>query len=119
MTPVIVLQQGVPVLAAGGAGGLRIATGVTQALLATLAFDRTPLEAVSAPRFHTPYERYTVELEYGSEPGLASELRARGERVDVTSNFSAVQVIRIRERHGAYQLDAAADPRFAGSAVVR
>ena len=53
MTPTIVIEDGVPILALGGSGGTRIATGATQAALARLLFDLDPSACVSHPRVHT------------------------------------------------------------------
>jgi gamma-glutamyltranspeptidase/glutathione hydrolase len=120
MMPTIVFRDGAPVLSLGGAGGLRIATGVTQALLARLAFDKSPAASVEAARFHTPYEGATTELEFGTAPRVASGLRARGEHVEWFSNFSAVQMAAIQMQQGVLeQVSPAADPRFGGRADGR
>jgi gamma-glutamyltranspeptidase/glutathione hydrolase len=120
MTPVIVLRGGVPVLALGGAGGLRIATGVTQALLARLAFDKAPAEAVSMSRFHTPYQGATVELEFGVDDSMVQGLRERGEKVEFFPNFSAVQMVSLTTSNGVLdRVEASADPRFGGQAEER
>jgi gamma-glutamyltranspeptidase/glutathione hydrolase len=116
MTPVLVLRDGAPVLALGGAGGLRIATGVTQALLARLAFEKSPAESVSLSRFHTPYHGATVELEFGADETVVKELRDRGEKVEFFPNFSAVQMVALGVNG---QVEASADPRFGGRAAAR
>ena len=118
--PTIVFRDAQPVLAVGGAGGLRIATGTTQALLARLVFDKQPVEAVSGARFHTPYEGPTTELEFGTDEAVARALRAAGEHVEWFSNFSAVQMAAIRMRDDVLdRVEAAADPRFGGTAESR
>jgi len=120
MMPTIVFRAGAPVLALGGAGGLRIATGVAQALLARLVFDRSPSDAVAAPRFHTPYQGATTELEFGTDQGVASGLRERGEHVEWLANFSAVQMVAIDMPGGVLErVEPAADPRFGGHAAGR
>jgi gamma-glutamyltranspeptidase/glutathione hydrolase len=117
MTPTIVLRDGKPVLALGGSGGSRIATGVTQVALATLAFGRTPAEAVAAPRIETPPAGGL--LLDGSDPALVADLTKRGEVVDATKpNFSAVQAIGFGAEGGALRLFPAADPRKHGAAAV-
>jgi gamma-glutamyltranspeptidase/glutathione hydrolase len=120
MTPVLVLRDGAPVLALGGAGGLRIATGVTQALLARLAFEKSSAESVSLSRFHTPYHGATVELEFGADETVVKELRERGETVEFFPNFSAVQMLGLCVNEGVVErVEAAADPRFGGRADAR
>ena len=54
MTPTIVFRDGLPVVALGGSGGMRIPVNVTQVLLCRLVFGKTPEQCLSAPRFLTP-----------------------------------------------------------------
>jgi gamma-glutamyltranspeptidase/glutathione hydrolase len=117
MSPTLVVQNGKTVLALGGSGGARIATGVTQALLAMLVFGRTPAQAVGDPRIETPASGGLL-LDPGADGALVKDLERRGEVVDVKPNFSAVQIVSMGERGGARHLDAAADPRKYGTAAV-
>jgi gamma-glutamyltranspeptidase/glutathione hydrolase len=119
MTPTIVLDGGRPVLALGGSGGTRIATGVTQVLLASLVFGRSLAEATADPRFETP-AMGGLWIERGAPEALVADLRRRGEVVDDSKpNFSAVQAVAIDEADGARRLEAGADPRKGGSALVK
>lgn len=118
MTPVIVLDHGVPVLALGGSGGTRVATGVAQVLLARLAFDRALASAISDPRIETPMSGGLV-VDAFVAPAIVQDLRKRGEVVDATSpNYSAVQGIALGDRDGLRFLQAVSDPRKGGSAFV-
>jgi gamma-glutamyltranspeptidase / glutathione hydrolase len=114
MTPTLVFKDGSPVLALGGSGGTRIATGVTQVLLANLAFGRSPADAVADPRIETPpLGGLLVDSAVG--PEVVEDLRRRGEVVDTTKpNFSAVQAVAPR----AIVHEAGADPRKGGHAIV-
>ncbi len=117
MSPTIVVRDGKPVIALGGSGGSRIATGVTQVLIAMLAFGRSPAEAVAAARFETPPAGGL--LLDANDPSLVKDLEKRGEVVDATKpNFSAVQVIGFAEEGGARRLVPAADPRKYGAGAV-
>jgi gamma-glutamyltranspeptidase/glutathione hydrolase len=117
MTPTIVVKDGVPVLALGGSGGTRIATGVTQVLLANLAFGRPPADAIADPRVETP--PLGGLLLDASGASVVDDLRKRGEVVDTSKpNFSAVQAIAIGAKDGARTLDAAGDPRKGGAGLV-
>ncbi len=118
MTPTIVMQGGAPVFALGGSGGMRIATGTTQVLLARLIFGRTPEEAVSDPRIETPPSGGLL-LDATAPADEVLDLQKRGEVVDTTKpNFSAVQAIALGQKSGARTLEAGADPRKGGSAIV-
>ncbi len=120
MTPTIVLQGERPVLALGGSGGTRIATGVTQVLLAQLAFGIPVSQAIAAPRLETPPSGgLIVDAAFG--PEVIKDLEKRGEVVEAgKQNFSAVQAISIKEGpHGARVIEAAADPRKFGEGAVQ
>jgi len=118
MTPTIVFQNGAPVLALGGSGGMRIATGATQVLLANLVFGRSPAEAVSDPRIDTP-PMGGLFIDTSASPEVIADLQKRGEVVDATRpNFSAVQAIAIGEKNGVRTIEAASDPRKGGVALV-
>jgi gamma-glutamyltranspeptidase/glutathione hydrolase len=116
MTPTIVVRDGRAVLALGGSGGTAIGTNVTQMLLARLAFDESPRDALASRRFYVPTNGATVLLEPGYDKELARDLTWRGEIVDTQRvNNSAVHMIAIENGRKA----AAADPRKHGAALVR
>jgi gamma-glutamyltranspeptidase/glutathione hydrolase len=118
MTPTVVLKDGEPVFAVGGSGGLHIPTATTQVLLARLAFDRAPAEAVADPRIDTP-PTGGLFIDPGAAPALLSDLAGRGEIVESTKpNFSAVQAVSIGTKDGVRFLQAGADPRKGGAALV-
>lgn len=116
MTPTIAFEAGVPVLAVGGAGGLRIPTAVAQAFLARTVFGRPPSEAVAMRRFHTPFDGPTLELEEGTAAAVVDDVHHRGEQTEVVRNYSAVQMIAIdRGPSGTITLSGGADPRYGGA----
>jgi gamma-glutamyltranspeptidase/glutathione hydrolase len=118
MAPTIVVGHGGPVLALGASGGTRGATAVTQALLARLAFNRSPRETVADARIDVP-PTGGLFLEPGADPALVADLRRRGEVVIADQpNYSALGLISIREG-GARKLEAVADPRKGGVGLVR
>ncbi|HEV7572216.1 MAG TPA: gamma-glutamyltransferase [Thermoanaerobaculia bacterium] len=51
LSPVIVLRGGKPLLAIGTPGGVTIPTTIAQILLDLLVFNRTPADAIAAPRY--------------------------------------------------------------------
>jgi gamma-glutamyltranspeptidase/glutathione hydrolase len=119
MTPTIVLEGGAPILALGGSGGTRIATGATQAALARLLFDLDPNACVSHPRMHT--QGATLLVDPDMAPDVRDGLRARGETVkDEPFTGSAIQMIAWQRTPNApVKLLAAADPRKGGMAGAR
>ena len=119
MMPTIVIEGGVPILALGGSGGTRIATGATQAALARLLFDLDPGACVSHPRVHT--QGATLFVDPDVAPDVRDGLRARGETVNEEPfTGSAIQMIAWqRTPGGPVKLLAAADPRKGGLAAAR
>jgi len=120
MSPTIVLENGAPILAAGGSGGQRIATGVTQATLARLIFQLDPGACVGSPRIFVggALPELTVEPEIAED--VRAGLRARGEQLkDEQMLVSGVQMIAWDRRPGGPRLLAASDPRKLGLAVAQ
>lgn len=119
MTPTIVFRDNTPVLALGGSGGFRIATGTTQVLLGHLAFGRRVGEAVADGRLETPPTGGLI-VDPLTPPEVVKDLEARGEVVNSTMpNFSAIQAISIETKNGARVIEAASDPRKGGEAAVQ
>jgi gamma-glutamyltranspeptidase/glutathione hydrolase len=119
MSPTIVLEGGAPILAVGGSGGTRIATGTTQATLARLLFDLDPAACVSHPRVHTQGPALFVDPELA--PDVREGLRTRGETVkDEPFTGTAVQMIAWQRTPSTpVKVLAASDPRKGGFAAAR
>jgi gamma-glutamyltranspeptidase/glutathione hydrolase len=118
MAPTIVLRGEQPVLGLGGSGGMRIATGTTQVLLAHLVFDRPVAQAVADPRIEAPPTGGLL-LDAAAPPEVAEDLQRRGEVVDTTKpNFSAVLAISIDHAGGGRTIRAGADPRKGAAGEV-
>jgi gamma-glutamyltranspeptidase / glutathione hydrolase len=124
MTPTIVLRGGLPVLAMGGSGGLRIPTGVTEAFVAHAVFGNSVRQSVAMRRFHTPPDHVPpagplLELDYGATPALRADLEERGEIIRLVPNYTGIQMVAIEHgRGGGRVISAAADPRKGGFAAV-
>jgi len=111
----------VPVLALGGSGGLRIPTGVTQALLARMVFALPVTDCVAVARVHTPTDESSpvIEIDENVSESVVGDMRSRGETVRVGPNYSAVQMVAIdRGPGGSVRISAASDPRKGGTALV-
>jgi len=120
MSPVIVLEAGAPILAVGGSGGPRIATGVTQAALARLVFGLDPSACVSAPRIHVGGPSTELLLPSEVVEDVRAGLRARGENVkDDPYPYAAVNLVAWERRGSEARVLAAADPRKQGLAAAQ
>lgn len=117
MSPTIAFQDGRPVLAAGGSGGLRIATGVAQLVALALARGESPADILARPRLHVAPTGALV-----GEPGqlapIADKLKAIGEEVKEEENLSGIQAIAIAHDAARARLSPASDPRKFGKAAV-
>ena len=100
MSPTIVLDDGVPVLAIGSPGGSMIITTVAQTLLNRLDFGMPLLEAVAAPRAS---QRNTAAV--SAEPAFITTweaaLKARGHTFISVAEIGAVTAIERRRRRSA------------------
>jgi gamma-glutamyltranspeptidase/glutathione hydrolase len=120
MAPTLVLEGGVPILALGGTGGERIATGVTQATLARLVFGLDPGACVSAPRVHVDGPTAELFVPDDVPEDVRHGLRARGEQLTEERYGHAAVGMLAWERgpYGGARVLAAADPRKDGLAAA-
>ncbi|MGI8687853.1 MAG: gamma-glutamyltransferase [Thermomicrobiales bacterium] len=100
--PTIVLREdGTPYLAAGGAGGTKVITGVVQMLVNRIDRGWTMQEAVAAPRVHN--EGGLSEIDAQFPPITVNALRDLGHRLEVirptfaSPGFSRVNAIAVDE----------------------
>ncbi|MDB4998681.1 MAG: Gamma-glutamyltranspeptidase [Myxococcaceae bacterium] len=121
MTPTIVLEHGLPILAVGGSGGTRIATNVLQATLARLVFDLDPTACISAPRIAVNGTNAEIFLEPEIAEDVRAGLRARGEQTkDERFLQTGVQMIAWDRKPGTQlRVLAATDPRKQGLAAAQ
>lgn len=120
ISPMMVLKDGVPVLALGAAGGARIVSGVLEVISRVIDGGMSLSDALAAPRVHMNTNG-TLDLEttpgIGWTPAEVEQIKALGIKVTETpgvGSFSRVHAI---------QFDAAsktwiggADPDWEGSA---
>jgi len=111
MSPTIVVQDGVPVLALGASGGPRIISSVVQVLLDILWFGDEPAEALQRGRVHHQWlpDRVYVEEAY-PDGELELQLLEVGYKVKSRPNIGVVQVLEVD--NGI--LKPACDPRKGG-----
>jgi gamma-glutamyltranspeptidase / glutathione hydrolase len=106
MSPVIVLKNGRPVLAAGGSGGPTIISGVVQVLLDELDFHLGPERAVAEPRIHDQGVPDLVLVEATLPPQTTAALQRMGYRLKSVPKLGAVNTIEIEANDvgGAFDL---------------
>jgi gamma-glutamyltranspeptidase/glutathione hydrolase len=116
MTPTVVVRDGHVILAAGGSGGMHIATDVAQSVLGQLSLGGTARSVVAAPRFQIPVFGATLRVREDVGIDFIRDLQSRGEVVDTyQTTFTAVQMLSVM---GGI-VTAAADPQKHGLALVR
>ncbi|MCX5464692.1 gamma-glutamyltransferase [Alcaligenes parafaecalis] len=112
MAPMIVMQEGRPVIAVGSPGGSAIIPYVAQALTGMLMWDMDAQEAVSLPHYGS--RNWATELEAGTAvTEQAQALRAMGHEVREQPFPSGTHVIRWTKEG----LEAGVDPRREGLAL--
>jgi len=120
ISPVMVLRNGVPILALGAAGGARIVSGVTQVISRVIDDGLTLAEALEAPRVHMNRDG-SLDAEtspvIGATPDELGDMRALGIEVTETPRagaFSRVHAIQYDPATGTWY--GVADPDWEGSA---
>ena len=120
ISPVMVLRNGVPILALGAAGGARIVSGVTQVISRIIDDRLTLAEALEAPRVHMNRDG-SLDAEtspiIGWTPDELTDMRALGIEVTETPRagaFSRVHAIQYDPGTGTWY--GVADPDWEGSA---
>jgi gamma-glutamyltranspeptidase/glutathione hydrolase len=116
MSPTVVLRSGRPILSVGAAGGPTIISQTLLAIIRVVDFQRSPAEALRAPRFHHQWKPDVLKLERGWPETVATELRQRGHRVEWVDALGATQAVGARSGGG---FEAAADPRVPGLGATR
>ncbi|MFZ2870966.1 gamma-glutamyltransferase [Zavarzinia sp.] len=114
MAPMIVLRDGLPILAIGSPGGSRIIGFVAQALIAHLAWKRPVAEIVAMPHVLNRFGPFEVEAGTAAT-ALVPGLQALGYRVEVQDLNSGLAAIAVTPNG----LEGAADPRREGAVYGR
>jgi len=120
MAPTIVFEKGEPVLALGGSGGGRIASGVTQAALARLVFGLDPGACVSAPREHVNGSSRELLVDPEVPEDVRAGLRAAGELVkNDPYQRSSINMLAWDRSGPTALVYAASDPRKGGMSAAQ
>jgi gamma-glutamyltranspeptidase/glutathione hydrolase len=120
MTPTIIFEGGLPIVAAGGSGGTRIATGVTQAVLGRLVFGLDPSACVSSPRIHVSGGSLDLTVDSEIVEDVRAGLRARGELLtDEKYPHASMQLVAWDRTGPRPKVLAGTDPRKGGMAAAQ
>ena len=114
MTPVIVLEKQVPVLATGSPGGARIITTVLQNLIHVIDFKLNIAQAISMPRMHHQWMPDYLRLETIVSPDTIAVLKKMGHEIRIMPAMGRVQTV---QRQDQYFLGAS-DPRNPDGAAI-
>lgn len=117
ISPTILFRNGAPYMVVGAPGGWSITSAVLQGIVNVVDFGMSPVEAVSAPRFHS--EGQPVFCELRIPKGTVDELRRRGMKVEqqpfnYSPSFAKVQLAVVEG--GCFR--AGSDPRKDGGTAV-
>jgi len=115
MTPTLVLQDGQPRLAVGGAGGPRIITGTLQTLLGVVDGDLSGHDAVARGRLHHQWLPDELELEAGWDEAARQGLTDEGFTV-IGLRYAGRIHAATRAEDGSF--GGGADPRGGGAVAV-
>lgn len=115
MSPTIVLKNGQPILAVGGAGGPTIISQTLLNLIAILDFGQDVATALGNPRFHHQWSPDEVKIERAVSSAVRTELRRRGHRLSEVNTIGVSQAVAYDLLTGRFS--GAHDPRVAGKAA--
>jgi gamma-glutamyltranspeptidase/glutathione hydrolase len=114
MSPTIVLNKGEPIISVGAAGGPKIISDVTLALVNMLDLGMGPKEAIGKPRIHHQWSPNELMCDKLLPAELQQALKARGHKVTPVGGMGIAQIV--TKTQDGNVLDGAADPRGHGSA---
>lgn len=113
MSPTIVLKNGEPILALGGAGGPRIISQVVNELVCLLDLGMTPSQAIAAPRIHHQWQPDELLTEKELPQPFKAALELLGHKVKPASDMGISHIV--ARTPGGLGLTGAADPRGQGN----
>jgi gamma-glutamyltranspeptidase / glutathione hydrolase len=109
MTPTIVERNGQLWMVVGTPGGSTIITSVFQTILNVYEFEKTPAEAIAAPRFHAQWVPDVIFLEENAvAENVRAELKMKGHELKMRGPIGRVEAI-LRRSDG--KLEGGADIR--------
>jgi gamma-glutamyltranspeptidase/glutathione hydrolase len=114
MSPTMVLRDNQPVMTVGAAGGPKIITQATLAIINHLDLGLSLHDAVAAPRFHHQWSPEELVVEHTIDEAIQGRLREFGHTVREESSAGVTQAIAVGD---AGELIGVHDPRVPGKAA--
>jgi len=108
MSPTIVLKDGKPILAIGAAGGPRIITQVTQAIVNYLAFDDDLYTSLAKPRLHQQWKPDMVFFDKKLSVAHREALTAKGHQLKQLRFEGSTNAVSLEGEH----FKAVSEPRL-------
>lgn len=97
MSPTLVLQNGVPVMSVGAAGGPTIISQVAQTIINTFMFELPLEKAMSKARVHHQWRPDRVLIDGFADEDLKKNLEKRGHMLKDWPRFGATQAITLED----------------------
>jgi len=118
MSPTIVVQNGLPLMAVGSPGGTRIITCVAQTILNYFAFGLSPYEAVASSRVHHQWMPDRLDLEApGPGDAAVKTLQDMGFHTNLNSGVVPCRVeMVVREGENLWGIS---DPRDSSKSLAQ
>lgn len=101
MSPTLILKDGEPILALGGAGGPTIITQVVQVLVNWIDLGMTIQEAVATPRIHHQWKPDRLALEKALPEETVRRLEALGHETRIRESMGVTQAV-LRNPDGSF-----------------
>jgi len=117
MTPVLVSQNGRPLMLTGSPGGSKIISTNMQMVLNVLEFGMNLADAAAAPRIHHQWQPDVLEIESGISPDTVSLLVEKGQNVNMSERSAGMGSLQsVMWKDGMFY--GYSDPRRPGASAV-
>lgn len=114
MSPTIILKNGKPMFTAGAAGGPKIITEVTWAIINHFDLEMPVGQAIAQPRLHHQWAPNTLWLESSFDKSNADRLSTMGHKIRKSGAMGICQAISFDQETRTFT--GASDPRTTGRA---
>lgn len=117
MSPVLVTENGRPLMMTGSPGGSKIISANMQMLLNVLEFGMNIADAAVAPRIHHQWRPDVLEIESGISPDTVSLLIERGQNINFSQRSAGMGSLQtVMWKDGLFY--GYSDPRRPGAGAV-
>ena len=117
MSPVLVSQNGKPMLMTGSPGGSKIISANMQMVLNVLEFGMNIADASVAPRIHHQWKPDVLEIEAGISPDTVSLLMSKGQKIKFSQRSAGMGSLQtVMWKDGLFY--GFSDPRRPGAGAV-